>query len=107
MAKAFAGEIDAPDDVDWYQFEVRYENLTRDQTPLYLSTIFDLDYADNFARGDLAFYVFDSLGQLIYVGRDSNIADDLPGAANTNDTTDLSRGQCRQRGSLHWCCRIG
>ena len=92
LAKSFAGEIDSPNDVDWYSFEVRYENLTRDGEPLYLSSIFDLDYADNFARSDMAFYVFDELGQLVYIGRDSNVADDLPGAANSNDTTDLSRG---------------
>ncbi len=92
LAKSFAGEIDSPTDVDWYQFEVTYENLTRDAAPMYLSTVFDLDYADNFARSDMAFYVFNQTGQLIYVGRDSNIADDLPGSANTNDTTDLSRG---------------
>ena len=51
-----------------------------------------MDYADNFARSDMAMYVFNAAGQLILVGGDSNIADDLPGSTNGNNTDDLSRG---------------
>ncbi len=92
LSKSFAGVIDSGTDVDWYRFEINYENLTRDAANLYLSTVFDLDYASNFARTDMALYVFDSSGQLVLVGGDSNIADDLPGSAVSNDTADLSRG---------------
>tara|TARA_R110002049_G_scaffold2750_10_gene22411 strand:+ start:25159 stop:41367 length:16209 start_codon:yes stop_codon:yes gene_type:complete len=92
LAKSFAGVIDSATDVDWYRFEIRYDNLTRDNAALYLSTVFDLDYADNFARSDMALYVFNAAGQLILVGGDSNIADDLPGSATGNDSADLSRG---------------
>ncbi|NND97104.1 MAG: hypothetical protein HKN47_07240, partial [Pirellulaceae bacterium] len=92
LAKSFAGMIDSATDVDWYQFDIQYENLTRDAASLYLSTVFDLDYASNFARSDMALYVFNAAGQLILVGGDSNIADDQPGSANSNDTGDLDRG---------------
>ncbi len=92
LSKAFAGEISSATDVDWYRFEVTYENLTRDAAALHLSTVFDLDYASNFARSDMALYVFNAAGELILVGGDSNVADDLPGITDGNDTADLSRG---------------
>lgn len=92
LAKSFAGQIDSATDVDWYQFEVQYENLTRDDSPMYLSTIIDLDYASNFARSDMALYVFNALGDLIYTGTDSNVANDLPASRTNNSTDDLSRG---------------
>ena len=92
LAKSFAGLLDSETDVDWYTFDVTYENLTRDNAALYLSTVFDLDYADNFARSDMALYVFNSDQELILVGGDSSIADDQPGSVNSNDTSDLSRG---------------
>ena len=92
LSKSFAGVIDDAADVDWYQFEINYENLTRDGSPLYLSTIIDLDYASNFARSDMAFHIFNEAGDLIYTATDSNIANDLPSSRNDNSTDDLSRG---------------
>ena len=53
--------------------------------------MFDIDYADGF-KGDLTLSVFDQAGLLIYIGRDSNIADDQPGDNQGNDFDDLSRG---------------
>ena len=72
LAKSFAGELDSATDVDWYQFTVNYENITRDAAALYLSTVFDLDYASGFARSDMALYVFNAAGQLVLIGGDSN-----------------------------------
>jgi hypothetical protein len=92
LAKSFAGELDSLTDVDWYQFDIQYENLTRDGAAHYLSTVFDLDYASNFARADMALHVFNAAGQLILVGGDSNVADDQPGTVSSGDTGDLSRG---------------
>ncbi|MGI9471458.1 MAG: GEVED domain-containing protein [Rubripirellula sp.] len=92
LSKAFSGDLDSATDVDWYEFTVNYENITRDAAALYLSTVFDLDYASGFARADMALYVFDAQGQLVLIGGDSNVADDLPGSTNANDTDDLSRG---------------
>ncbi|MEM9643596.1 MAG: hypothetical protein AAF989_01270, partial [Planctomycetota bacterium] len=94
LAKSFAGQLDGTTDVDWYQFDITYEDVTRsgDGDTLHLSTVFDLDYADNFARADMAFYVFNAAGELILVGGDSNIADDQAPSNSTNGATDLSRG---------------
>ncbi len=92
LAKSVAGVLDGADDIDWYQFDVQYDRLTRDDADLYLATIFDLDYADNFARADMAFYVFDAAGNLVMTAGDSNIADDQPRSGQGVDSTDLSRG---------------
>lgn len=92
LAKTIAGVLDSEDDIDWYQFNINYERLTRDSADLYLATIFDLDYADKYARADMAFYVFNEAGQLIMTAGDSNIADDQPRADQGADSTDLSRG---------------
>ncbi|WP_153557697.1 GEVED domain-containing protein [Roseimaritima sediminicola] len=92
LAKTIGGMLDSEDDIDWYQFDVRYEKLTRDNAALYLATIFDLDYADNFARADMAFYIYDAAGNLIMTAGDSNIADDQPRAGVGVDGADLSRG---------------
>ncbi|MGB7327296.1 MAG: GEVED domain-containing protein [Rubripirellula sp.] len=99
LAKSFAGSLSSATDVDWYRFDINYEDLTRgpNDPPLYFSTVFDLDYADGFARADMALYVFNEAGQLIYVGGDSNIADDLPGLPTSNNTDDLSRGSAGQQ----------
>ena len=92
LAKVVSGQLDSFTDVDWYQFTVNYDNITRDADNLHWSAILDLDYASGFARADSAMYVFDAQGQLILVGGDSSIADDVPGNENDNDTGDLSRG---------------
>ena len=92
LSTSFGGVLDSPNDVDWFRFEVQFQNLTRDAADLYLSTIFDLDYASNFARADLGLYVFDAAGQLILIGGDSNIADDQPSSLTSNGTGSLSAG---------------
>ena len=92
LAKSFSGTIDSATDVDWYRFDVTYENITRDSAALYLSTVFDLDYASGFARADMALNVFNGQGQLVLTGGDSNIAEDLPASVESNSTDDLSRG---------------
>jgi hypothetical protein len=90
LAKNISGFISDRADVDWYEFEISYQQLTRDGAALYLATVFDIDYADGAARADLSLYVFDELGQLVLIGGDSNIADDINTA--TNGTSNLSGG---------------
>ena len=90
LAKSVSGILDGASDVDWFQFDVGYEQISRDSAALYLSTIFDVDYADGAARADTAIYVFNEARQLVMVGTDSNIADDQP--PGSADVADLSRG---------------
>ena len=56
------------------------------------ASIFDIDYADGFARPNTRISVFDENGNLILHGARSNIADDLPAPLHGLDTDDLSRG---------------
>lgn len=90
LAKNISGTITGLDDVDWYQFEIEYQQLTRDDAALYLATVFDIDYADGASRADLSLYVFDVDGNLVLIGGDSNVADDI--SLSSGGTTDLSRG---------------
>jgi hypothetical protein len=92
---SIAGRISTATDVDWYTFALNYEQIQAiagvNDSGQTFATMFDIDYADGF-RGDLTLSVFDDSGRLIYVGRDSNVADDQPGAGQGNDFDDLSRG---------------
>ncbi|MFM7975898.1 MAG: hypothetical protein ACKO8U_12555, partial [Pirellula sp.] len=93
---SLAGNIDSATDVDWFTFTIDYTQLV---TPLaeYLSTIFDLDYADGIGRADLSMYLFapTANGQsasLVRVGLNSNILDDRQAAVSQATNADLGRG---------------
>jgi len=93
---SIAGNIASATDVDWFTFSIDYTQLI---TPLaeYLSTIFDLDYADGIGRGDLSMYLFaptadGSSASLVRVGQNSNILDDRHAAVSQATNADLSRG---------------
>jgi len=92
---SLAGTVAAEGDIDWYTFTVDYAFIQAiggvNGGGKTWSTVFDIDYADGF-RGDLTLSVFDSTGKLIFVSRDSNVADDQPGVGQGNDFDDLSRG---------------
>ena len=96
-----AGEIADAGDIDWYTFTLSYEDIQtlfgHNDGEKTWATVLDLDYADGF-RGDLSLSLFDEDGRLIYVGRDSNIADDQPGPGQEGgDIDDLSRGSVGKR----------
>jgi hypothetical protein len=91
-----SGSLAGATQVDWYQFKIEYDLIQAiggvnagDKT---WSTIFDIDYADGLTRADTVISVFDEDGNLILIGRDSNIADDQPGPNQGNGLTDMSRG---------------
>ena len=92
-----AGDMSSATDVDWYEFEVDYEQIQilegiNDGTKSWATT-FDIDFGSG-VRGDYTISVFDAdTNELIYVGRDSNIADDIadPLQGDT-DADDLTRG---------------
>ena len=92
-----AGDMSSATDVDWYEFEVDYEQIQvlediNDETKTWATT-FDIDFGSG-VRGDYTISVFDAnTNELIYVGRDSNISDDQadPSQGDT-DADDLTRG---------------
>ncbi len=92
---SLAGSVQSSTDVRWYTFSVDYAGIQAiggvNGGKKTWATVLDIDYADGF-RGDLTMSVFDAAGKLIYVGRDSNVAADQPGAGQGNDFKDLSRG---------------
>jgi hypothetical protein len=94
-ALSVAGVMANEGDVDWYTFALNYEQLQSiagvNDGPYAWAGMFDIDYADGF-RGDLTSSVFDEDGQLLYVGRDSDVGDDQPGDRQGQDFDDLSRG---------------
>jgi hypothetical protein len=85
-----AGSLSASGDVDFYTFDVSYEDVQTQGTGM--AAIFDLDYADGLARANTNISIFDAAGNLILVGSDSNIADDRPAPLQDTDLDDLSRG---------------
>ncbi len=99
-AVSVAGNLATPTTVTWYKFELNYDFLNAVQGlnagQKTLSTIFDVDYADGLSRPNTTISVFDSTGKLIYIGRDSNVADDQPTPNSANGLTDLTHGSAGQ-----------
>ena len=98
-AISVAGVISSAADVDWYAVDLAYEDIQAiggvNAGKKSWATVFDIDYADGF-RGDLTISVFNSQGQLMYVGRDSNIAADQPTPGQGNGFDDLTKGSAGQ-----------
>lgn len=96
-AISVGGDLANFNDVDWYRITVDWQNIQDIPNPLgdfddTASVIFDFDYADGAGRPDTNFAVFDDTGRLIYMARNSNIADDQPSTGAGSDKGDLSRG---------------
>lgn len=94
---AIAGRISAPSDVDFYRFNVTYDDIQ--QIPgftnpnRFASVIFDVDYADGMSRANLDAYVFNAeTNQLVLTASDSNVSEDRSGPLEGADMDDLSRG---------------
>lgn len=92
-AISVAGFLDAPEDVDWYQFEVEHESTEFGGSDT--SLVFDIDYADGFGRPDTSLWVFNEDGVLVLFNRDGLATDDSPAPTIGNtlgNLGDLSRG---------------
>ena len=95
-AVGVSGTTTSRNDVDWYSVDIDQQGLQgaagfNDGVKTW-STVFDIDYADGLSRANLTLAVYDSSGRLVFVGRDSNIQDDLPAVGEGSDADDLSRG---------------
>ncbi len=89
-AISIAGLLSSSTDVDWYQFDVIYED-TRNFGD-YASVTLDLDYADGASRPNASIAVYNELGDLVAFGNNSNLSDDLSAPAEGADVDDLTRG---------------
>ena len=105
-----AGNLPSGNDVDTFHLNVDYATTIYGPSiqaiaavsggPKTWSTVFDVDYADGLTRSDTSLFVYgqDQLGNLVpvLVGRESNVADDQPGAGQGIDLDDLTRGSAGQ-----------
>ena len=58
----------------------------------FITTTFDIDYADGLGRPNTSLALFDSFGRLVAHSRDSNIADDRGRPLNGVDSENLDGG---------------
>ena len=86
--------------VDWYSFQLTYAEIQAiagvNGSAKTWSTMFDVGYADGLTRPNTEIDVYDSNGNLIYVGRDSNIADQQPRPNAGQDASNLSHSSFGQ-----------
>lgn len=92
---SIGGEISTSTDVDWYEFTLDHaliENATENSSgQKTVALVFDVDYADGLSKPDTTVAVYDSANRLIYIGRESNVADDQDTTVG-DPSADLSRG---------------
>lgn len=92
---SFGGNLTSEGDIDFYKFRVDLEEIQEAAGSTggakTWSTVIDLDWADGLNRPDTTFAIFRRNGQLVYIARESNIADDQANPAQGQDT-DLTRG---------------
>lgn len=83
-------------DSDQFTFTVGYANTQEidgvANPSVHFPVTIDLDFADQFSRADSSLAIYNSAGQLVLIGRDSNIADDQAKPLDGSDIDDLSRG---------------
>ncbi len=92
---AVGGSLNSSTQVDWYKLTINYDLIQRiagasaDKT---WPTMFDMDYADGLTRADTTMGIYDSSGNLILIGRDSQVTDDQPSPNSGADTQNLGAG---------------
>ncbi len=90
------GQLSSSGDVDWYRFDVRYDQVSSALSSPSLHTvsplIFDVDYGDQLARPNTSIYLYDGAGNLIFFSQDSNAQADLTTTGSAFGIQDLSRG---------------
>jgi hypothetical protein len=96
-----SGNLASATDVDYYTFTVDYSQVQvisgGSDGGKFFPAMFDIDYADGLTRADTSIAVYNGSGQLIYIGRSSDIADDQPRPGQGNDLTDLTAGSLSTR----------
>ena len=83
------------EDIDVFQVELipqQIEPDVFDDENRYVTVTFDVDFADGLGRPNTSLAVYNSFGQLILHGRDSNIADDVGRPTLGVDSSNLVAG---------------
>lgn len=89
-----AGALTTANQIDSYSFTVSRDDVVSGD---HVSFVFDIDYADGFARPDTTLWIFNAAGNLVFTGTNSNIADDQAAPASGSNVTDLTRGSAGTR----------
>ncbi|HVX61504.1 MAG TPA: hypothetical protein VHC19_12905, partial [Pirellulales bacterium] len=85
------GNLAASTSVEWYKFELTYQEIqVITASAKTWAAVFDVGYADGLTRPDTIIDVYDSNGNLIYTGRDSNVADQQPRPNAGQDASELN-----------------
>jgi len=78
-------------DVNWYSFQLSYQDILDLTTISSFPLIFNVSYADGLTRPDTMIWVFNGLGTLVYEGSASTVVDHeyylSNGATNPNGTS--------------------
>lgn len=94
-ALGISGNISDETDADWYRFSLQQTGVqviagVNDSAGT-IAVVLDLDYSDKAVRSDTTVAVFDQDGNLVFIGRESNVEDDR-NASPDGSIDDLSRG---------------
>ncbi|WP_182866720.1 tandem-95 repeat protein [Stieleria mannarensis] len=94
-ALGISGNISNETDADWYRFSLEQTGVQViagvNDSPGTIAVVLDLDYSDKAVRADTTVAVFDEDGNLVFIGRESNVEDDRNASAD-GSIDDLSRG---------------
>ena len=86
------GSMSDLNDIDWYEFDVVFEDVVRNTAPFYAAFTIDVDYTDGLARPNTTIYLFNDAGQLIYSSDGSSVPDDQFAPTGVTALQDLSTG---------------
>ena len=90
------GSLSSATDIDFYRFSIDISKIQEitgiNGGPQTWATVIDLDWADGLTRPDTTIAIFRESGELVYIGRESNVANDRPAAGQGSDIDDLNRG---------------
>ncbi len=99
-AIGLSGSLSSSSDVDWYSFELKHTDVqfiaAANGSGGTVAVVLDVDFADGAVRGDTTIAVYDQTGKLIYVGRESNIQDDIT-YGDSDKLKDLSTGSIGEK----------
>lgn len=87
--------FEASDEIDVFQVDLFAQDIAPDvfdNENRFVTTTFDIDYADGLGRVNTNLAVFDAFGRLILHSRDSNVADDVGRPLQGDDPTNLEGG---------------